>query len=467
MYVVLDVILNHCGDVFAYKDHSVYYTGEKHEVRGFWPADRTKQHDIFPLGRVDERNYPNAYPDGAVWPAELQDSSNFVRKGMIRNWDAVPESMEGDFFGLKSFDLGHPDINKFVPSPALIALCKIYQYWIAYADLDGFRIDTVRHMGKGPSRYFTSAIHNFTHSLGKNNFLLVGEISDHTAREVVLATGLDAALSIGSLQRALNLVPLGRAPAQEYFNVFSNNPNDPERWARNQMVNMIDDHDQIWKISSKARFCADPSGALLIRAALGLNLCTSGIPCIYYGTEQNFNGNSEAFAHANEHYADQFIRETMFGGGYGAFYSRNRHCFNESSSTYRFIHDIALLRTTEVALRRGDQYLCTITPASLFRRLSGLSNATAYRRSHSLIAWLRVYEKDVVLCAINTSCDGPARGWVTLHEEHLGSTKTDSMRCLYPVEDSQDLKLVWMKDKSAKALLVIPPAGFVMYKLEL
>jgi glycosidase len=465
MYVVLDVILNHSGDVFAYKDHSVYYTGRAHNVEGFWPADRTKSHNILPLSRVDERRYPDAYPDGAIWPVELQDASNFSRKGMIRDWDALPESVEGDFFGLKSFNLGPSDINNFVPSPALDALCKIYQYWIAYADIDGFRIDTVRHMGDGPTRYFNSKIRNFTRSLGKNNFLLVGEISNHRAREIVLATELDAALSIGPLQRALNLVPRGQAPASDYFDAFSNGPSDPERWARNQIVNMIDDHDQIWKISSKARFCADHDGARLIQAALGLNLCTIGIPCVYYGTEQNFNGSSNAIVHSDEHYADQFIREAMFGGAYGAFYSRNHHCFDESSPTYRFIRDITLLRANEVALRRGDQFLCAVAPASLFHRYGALTNAAAYRRSQAVVAWLRSYEQDVLLCAINTSCDGPARGWVTLHEEHLNTTKPDVMQCLYPIEDSQSLKVAWNKDRSAKVLLSIPPAGFVVYKV--
>jgi glycosidase len=468
IYVILDVILNHSGNTFAYKDQITNYTGKTHKVKGFWPGDRRYSQDMLPFGLVDEHRYPNAFPDGAIWPAELQDPSNFTCKGSINDWDALPESVEGDFFDLKSLNLGPSlpsDLETFVPSSALDILCKVYQYWLAYADFDGFRIDTVRHMGDGPTRYFSSAIHNFAQSVGKSNFLLIGEISNHRAREIVLATGLDAALSIGPLQLAMHDVPRGRAPAADYFDSFTNASYDAHRWARNQMVTMIDDHDQIFrKDALKARFCSYPDGPVFIQAAIGLNLCTLGIPCIYYGTEQNFAGTSDGRIKSGEHYTDSFIREAMFGGAFGAFYSRNRHFFDDSSATYSFIRDITLLRANEVALRRGDQYVCTVSPASIFHRLGRLANAAPYRRHHSVLAWARVYREDVVLCAINTSNDGPARAWISLFEERLDLPTEDVAQRLYPLDDVQDLKVVRRRDGGAKVLLTVPAAGFVIYK---
>lgn len=462
MYVVLDVILNHSGDVFSYTNPSETYNGKAHQVKGFWTAYR-QEHAMLPFGPVDERKFPHAFPNDAVWPVELQDSSNYIRKGEIRNWDTYTESVEGDFFGLKKFNLGSPDIHKFVPTKALDTLCKAYEYWLAYADLDGFRIDTVRHMGSGPTRYFTSTIRTFARSLGKNNFLLVGEISDDTARDVVAATGLDAALGIGNLQKALNMVPRNRAPVTDYFDAFTNAANDPKRWTRDQIVNMIDDHDQIWKPlhGPKARFCADAEGANLLRAALGLNLCSSGIPCVYYGTEQNFDGTSAIAEHNSEHFADQFIRETMFGGKFGAFQSRNRHFFDEASPTYCFVRDIAHLRAREIALRRGHQFLCPVSPASLFSRFDA-SN----RRYQNVIAWLRVYGQDELLCAINTSTGGPAKAFVLLPKPRRGTSGKDVLQCLYPAEGSQNLlKLVRKQDGGGRVFLNVPSAGFVIYKL--
>ena len=68
----------------------------------------------------------------------------------------------------------------------------------------------------------------------------------------------------------------------------------------------------------KARFCADDAGKKLLLNALALNATTLGIPCIYYGTEQGFDGAGDN---------DRYIREAMFGGMFGAFRSCDRHCF--------------------------------------------------------------------------------------------------------------------------------------------
>jgi glycosidase len=65
-------------------------------------------------------------------------------------------------------------LDQFAPGPALDAQVKIYSFWIAFADLDGFRIDTVKHMDPGAVRYFASAIHEFAQSIGKEDFSLAG-----------------------------------------------------------------------------------------------------------------------------------------------------------------------------------------------------------------------------------------------------------------------------------------------------
>jgi len=54
---------------------------------------------------------------------------------------------------------------------------QIYQFWIADTDIDDYRIDTVKHMDPGATRIFASSIHEFTQSLGKENFYLIGEIT--------------------------------------------------------------------------------------------------------------------------------------------------------------------------------------------------------------------------------------------------------------------------------------------------
>ena len=98
-------------------------------------------------------------------------------------------------------------------------------------------------------------------------------------------------------------------------------------WFRNKVVTLFDDHDQVRKGGHKARFCAgDPAWPRLLLNVLALNATTLGIPCIYYGSEQGFDGEGDN---------DRYIREAMFGGEFGAFRSRERHFFDEEHPVYQ------------------------------------------------------------------------------------------------------------------------------------
>lgn len=89
---------------------------------------------------------------------------------------------------------------------------------------------------------------------------------------------------------------------------------------------------------------------------LALNATTLGIPCIYYGSEQLFDGEGGGDA------ADRFIRESMFGGKFGAFRSRGRHFFIEDNQhVYQELSKIHKLRSQQLTLRRGRQFLRPIS----------------------------------------------------------------------------------------------------------
>lgn len=321
-------------------------------------------------------------------------------------------------------------------------------------------------MGDAPTRYFAATIHSYAYRLGKENFFLVGEISGPRAMETVAITGLNAALGIGDLQRALTKVPRNEEPPSNYFKDFVNSPDLTKGWARNQIVTMIDDHDQTWQpFGQKWRFCSDADAAKMLNATLGMNLCTMGIPCIYYGTEQRFDGTSEEPApHAKDHFADQFIREAMFGGPFGAFGSHDRHFFDESAPTYRVVYDLTQLRANQMALRRGRQYLCTVSSASMAHRFPYFSDIPS-RHSGSVIAWLRAYDGEEVLCAMNTNTEAEARAWVHLPKEHQQASNENVMRCIFPPRKSDAIKIVRKRLGLAKVWITIPPAGFVVYKL--
>ena len=113
IYVILDIILNHTGNVFAYKHGDPKWDGNEHEVAGYRNA---KGEPVLPF--YDELPVTVA-SDDAIWPRELQPHTTFSKRGSISNWDWYPEYLEGDFCTLKDVHLGWGDTDHFVPSPAL------------------------------------------------------------------------------------------------------------------------------------------------------------------------------------------------------------------------------------------------------------------------------------------------------------------------------------------------------------
>ncbi len=214
-----------------------------------------------------------------------------------------------------------------------------------------FRLDTVKHMEPGAVRFFATAIHEFAESIGKENFTIIGEITGGRAyaASILDSTGLDAALGIDDIPDKLEFLVKGwRSPGnpdtaeqEGYFDLFRNSILDNRRshqWYSKHIVTMLDDHDQVG-VRHKFRFSGDAArSARLLPAALGLNLTSAGIPCIYYGTEQSFNGADQRTD--DDSYSDVFLRECMFGGTFGSFQSTGKHFFNEDNIVYRFVQEV-------------------------------------------------------------------------------------------------------------------------------
>src|SRR4029450_6903778 len=208
-------------------------------------------------------------------------------------------------------------------------------------------------MDRGAARFFASVIHEFAQSIDKENFYLIAEITGDRqfAFETLEQVGMDAALGLAEIQDQLEWTVKGQRDPRSYFDLFRDAfqlGKDSHTWLRNRVVTGYDDHDQVRKGDQKARFAADDLGQAMALAAIALNVTTLGIPCIYYGSEQRFDG-----AGGN----DRYLRETMFGGQFGPFRTRNRHAFDEDHPVYREVARILEVRRRTPALRRGRQYL--------------------------------------------------------------------------------------------------------------
>jgi glycosidase len=469
--VVLDIILNHTGQVFIY-DPDRYATDDGHgghfndprwdgnpyKVKGFRDASGAPS---LPFASVDTA----AFPDAAVWPAEFQDPANFTQHGHINNFDFFPEFLDGDFFTLKDLHHGtrvlangQDQIDQYVISPTLVQLCQVYKFWIAFADLDGFRIDTVKHMDPGATRFFAGVVHEFAESLGKENFYLIAEITGgrNRAYDTLEVTGVDAVLGIDDVQDKLEYLTKGLRNPADYFDLFRNSLQvraDSHVWFRDKVVTMTDDHDQVRKGNNKGRFCAADRGNDLLIAMLGLNTLSMGIPCIYYGTEQAFDGAGSGDG------CDRFIRESMFGGAFGAFRTRDRHFFNERQPAYQELAKILALREKEPALRRGRQFLREISGNGVNFGLPEIIGG----RLRSVVAWSRIFVDDELLCAINTDPDNARSAWVTIDDSlHRAGGR---LACVYSSDASQIGQTVTVEARNGKAVNIsVPKGGFAVFK---
>ena len=479
IYCILDVILNHAGNVFGYRDARYQmsigentwipdprWDGQPYEIEGF------RNRDGQPTLPLDSRNagaLDAAWPDGGIWPRELQTSRSFIGKGRMANFDYYPEFQEADFCDFKKLNLA-VDWSAKYPSASgtLRHLIYCYAYWIAYADIDGFRIDAVKHMGPGATRLFCAAIHEFTQSLGKERFFLAGEVTGgrSNAWSMVDTTGLDAALGIDDIPGRLESMVKGFAEPNEYFGLFRNSELDDHgdfAWFGQHVVTMFDDHDQVRKGNQKRRFCGMPEYRKLVFNALAVNLTTAGIPCIYYGTEQGFDSGGQPSS------SDVVLRENMFGGRFGAKCSQNVHFFDEETELFRALSKLSELRRDWIALRRGRQYVHEISG-------DGVRFGPPVKfgdRLHTLVSWSRVLADHELLVVFNTDEINARELYSTLNPNLRN--EGDELRLLFSYTPESGVEALESPGYALRSLkverrghvlctrLALGPAGFAIY----
>jgi glycosidase len=415
MYVILDIIINHTGDNWAYPGGHPYY---------YW-------HDApgpFDFGYWREANtQAGLQDDDAVWPLELQHPDRYKRRGEIRDWNNPDEAVNGDFLSLKELDINQPVV--------LDTLIKAFKHWIAAADIDGFRMDTVKHTEEGATAIFCNAVREYANRIGKHNFFIFGEIvaDDETIQRYIGRNtrlpgtserfpSLDAALDFPLhfvLEEAIKGIssPDNLRSRYERFKTLYNDHGAAGRY----FVTFVDNHDQITR--PYRRFMHNNPHTQQAVLAIGYLLTTQGVPCIYYGSEQGFDGGGNN---------DRFVRECMFGGKWGAFNTTGVSFFDEDNAIYRGISNVAEVRLQEPALRYGRQY---------FREISGDGAGFGYPTSgQNTLAYSRILDSDEVLVAMNL--DSSSRQDFITVDRNLtppGSTMVDLLdnNATFRVEESQ------------------------------
>jgi glycosidase len=483
MYVLLDVIVNHTGNNWFYddggtaKDTLIYRYQPPYRVHGWRSAAGQSVPNIATL-------------DDGVWPQEFQTREWYTRAGKIEHWDPASwenpmdprtEFRRGDFFDLKDLHTSEdePFVRDAVCDQVLSALVKVYQYWIALTDCDGFRVDTVKHVSFEASRNFCGAIHEYAESIGKQNFLILGEVAGGAAMSRsyldIFGRNLDAALDLGQPMDTLTRFAKGVCDPLDFFRQFGGHDAiGSHREVGRYHVSVLDDHDMIER-NPKRRFSAQntiPARYEQVAHAVGIQLTTLGIPCIYYGTEQAFDGwqgyHDEQIepvgSDGKPPFADRYVRESMFGGTFGAFQTSGCHFFDERHPAYMRIAAIARVVTRHdkvgMALRRGRQYA---------RETRFDSAGYVPPRQGELVAWSRLLFDQEVLVAVNTHGTEGRGAFVTvdaaLHPP--GSVMQAPYRGDWTDAEllSPPLQTVNVSSENGRAVVRVdlPPAGMAIF----
>lgn len=287
-------------------------------------------------------------------PAWLNDPLLYHNRG-----DSVfrgESNTMGDFVGLDDLMTEHPKV--------VAGMIDVYGSWIDRFGIDGFRIDTARHVNPEFWQQFVPAMLARAKALAIPNFHIFGEVANDDFSPGFLAKHtvedkLPAVLDFAFKQAALRSLASGQ-PTEIWREFLSQDVlyAGGKATAR-QLPTFLGNHDQgrfafYVREGNKA---ATPD-ELLARVKLGhvLMFTWRGVPTVYYGDEQGFIGDG----------GDQDARETLFPSRTAVYLDNDLlgtertnavENFDTSHPLYKLVGELARIRTDSEALRRGDSRL--------------------------------------------------------------------------------------------------------------
>ena len=267
---------------------------------------------------------------------------------------AGESSTYGDFSGLDDLMTENPRVVQ--------GFIDIYGDWIDRLGIDGYRIDTARHVNPEFWQAFVPAMQARAAARGLPNFHIFGEVAGDadTAAPYAQHTRVDRLPAVldfafrNSAVEALAGVQGTDVLARLYAGdaLYEGGPA-----AARRLPTFLSNHDD-GRLAFLLRH-ADPKlddGQLLARVELGhaLLLALRGVPTLYAGDEQGFVGLGRDQDARQDQFASQVAR---YNGQHllGTRATTATASFATSHPLYQLVAELAKLRVAEPALRRGTQ----------------------------------------------------------------------------------------------------------------
>lgn len=317
--VILDIVVNHTGDVIRYQGQTPYI-----------PANLTN----------------------AKNPAWLNDLSNYHNVGDIAHcWGNGDCTKLGDFYGLDDLATEKETVWR--------GWADVYGQWIKNYGFAGFRVDTAKHVDDQFFQNWQPLIQQSAQDAGIPNFTIFGEVSESNpinlmpyVRENKIQTVLDFPFQASATEFAS-----GYSNASTLDNLFASDDyyTSPISSADN-LVTFLGNHDMGragFLIASKK---INPANQLLPRTELGYALMylSRGIPVVYYGDEVGMTGSGDG--------SDQMARQDMFATKVPIWRTEQRiggkpvgfgNSFTGTNPISIYLKQLAQIRSTNPGLANG------------------------------------------------------------------------------------------------------------------
>lgn len=286
MKVFFDVITNHTADTVDYAEKKYGY-----RPKGAYPyldKDGRPFGDRAAIGKVDADSFPYTPVEKANTkvPAWLNDPTMYHNRG-DSTW--AGESAEyGDFVGLDDLWTERPEVVE--------GMKRIYETWVRDFKIDGFRIDTVKHVDLDFWTQWATALDAYAKERGREDFFMFGEVysADTTVTAPYVTRGrLDATLDFPFQDAARAFASQG-AGADRLAKVFAEDYRyTTDKANAYEQVTFLGNHDMGRIGTFLKQDNPNASDTELVRRATLANelmFLSRGNPVIYSGDEQGFTG---------------------------------------------------------------------------------------------------------------------------------------------------------------------------------
>lgn len=369
MKVYMDIVANHTADVIQYREcagaNACPYRGkadypyQRHggvggaAINPGFQGDAVQTTENFAKLTDPGYAYTPFVPEAeknAKFPAWLNDPIYYHNRG--DSTFAGESSTMGDFVGLDDLMTENPRV--------VAGMIDIYGSWIDRFGVDGFRIDTARHVNPEFWQAFVPAMLDRAHAKGIPNFHIFGEVADPAAQAAHTITAKFPSVLDFAFRQAL----LDSVAGTKGTDVFEKLFDDDVLYAHGfdtaiTLPTFSGNHDNgrfAWFVRKAFPEASEAEVLQRVLLSNALLLTLRGVPTIYAGDEQGFAGGSN----------DVDAREDQFGSKVVQYNARQlvgsdattaTPRFDQANPIFREIAGLARLRIANPALTRGRQLL--------------------------------------------------------------------------------------------------------------